>query len=65
MLCRQTIYVVAKLQSFKTLTPMVRKVTTVNHADCNYTDTSVPGNVFLDNLITVVVTCECYRCYRK
>jgi len=69
MLCSQTIYVVAKLQSFQTLNSMVRKVTTVlrnvNHADCNYTGTSVPGYVFSVNLITVAVTCEYYRCYRK
>jgi len=69
MLCRQTIYVVAKLQNFQTLNLMVRKVTTglqnVNHADCNYTGTSATGCVFLDNLITVSVTCECCRCYRK
>lgn len=55
MLRRQTIsYVVSKLQSFQTLNPLVGKVTTglqnVNHADCNYTDTSVPGCVFFGQL---------------
>jgi len=51
MLCRQTIYVVAKLQNSQTLNLMVRKVTTglqnVNHRDCNHTGTSATGCVFL------------------